>query len=131
MIPTLGANRLAMSTSYVSGVTVEYSRDGGSSWTNYSVSDSSKASVFNGVGSTLYIGGDSSKGGVDKSQYLVRITLNTSTCYIYSVLNKFAIYLSTNGSSGCYCTIQARTKANFDANEDIWTTIVNKIPVSG
>lgn len=131
MIPTLGANRLAMGTSYVSGVTVEYSRNGGSSWTTYSsVSDTNKAAVFNGVGATLYIGGDNSK-GIDKSQYMIRFTLNTSTCNIYSILNKFAIYLSTNGSTGCYCTIQARTKANFDANNDTWTTIANKIPVSG
>lgn len=131
MIPTLGANRLAMGTSYVSGVTVEYSRDGGSSWTNYSnVSDSNKAAIFNGAGATLYIGGDSSK-GIDKSQYMVRFTLNTSTCNIYSVLNKFALYISTNGSTGSYCTIQARTKANFDANNDTWTTIANKIPISG
>ena len=125
MIPDLGANRLAFFPS--SKVTLEYSTDSGSTWTALS-SDTIKKGLFS-TGTTFYIGNDSAVKKL-KTSYMNRITL-TTTDACYTTLNKFAVYVSTGGSSGCYCTIEARTKANQDAGNNTWTTVANKIPVSG
>ena len=50
---------------------------------------------------------------------------------IYTVLNKFAIYVSTSGSSGCWCTIQGRTETNRAAGTDTWVTFAEKASVTG
>ena len=128
MISALGANRLAFMPA--AGVTVEYSTNGGSTWSTYSASDEAKINLFNGNGTALYIG-SSSATKIDKSKYMVRITIETSTAQVYTVLNKFAILVSTSGSSGCYCTIDARTQTNYTAGTDTWVNFANKVPVSG
>ena len=125
MIPDLGANRLAFFPS--SKVTLEYSTDSGSTWTALS-SDTIKKGLFS-TGTTFYIGNDSATKKL-KTSYMNRITL-TTTDSCYTTLNKFAVYVSTGGSSGCYCTIEARTKANQDAGTNTWLNVANKIPVSG
>lgn len=128
MIPALGANRLAFMPA--NGITVEYSQDGGTTWTAYSTNDEAKINLFNGNSATYYIGGSSAT-KIDKSKYMLRITIETSTAMVYTVLNKFAIYVSTNGSTGSYCTITGRTQANYSAGTDTWTTFVDKQAVSG
>lgn len=125
MIPDLGANRLAFFPK--EKVVLEYSRNGGSTWTAKS-SDSLKKGLF-GNGADFYIG-DHNSAGVDKSNYLCRVTI-TTTDTLYTVLNKFAILVSTAGSSGSYCTIEARTKANQDSNTNTWTKFVDKASIEG
>ena len=39
--------------------------------------------------------------------------------------------MSTNGSSGSYCTIDARTQTNYLAGNNTWTTFSNQTPVAG
>ena len=129
MVPLLGANRLA----FVSPdkVLVEYSTDGGSTWSTYSVTNAQKSNLFNGIGgANLYIGG-SSASKIDKSKYMVRVTLSTSGADVYSVLNKFVIYVSTAGSSGSYCSIDARLQSNVASNTNTWVNFVNKQSISG
>jgi hypothetical protein len=41
------------------------------------------------------------------------------------------VYVSTNGSSGSYCTITARLQSNIDSNINTWKTFADKIMVSG
>jgi hypothetical protein len=99
MIPTLGANRLA----YVpaAGVTLEYSRDGGSTWTAINNNDQ-KAKLFahtssgNSNYANLHIGNDTTT-KIDKSKYMVRATIRTGSGFgnVYTALNKFAIYSTT------------------------------------
>lgn len=125
MIPDLGANRLAFFPK--EKVVLEYSRNGGSTWTTKN-SDSLKKGLF-GNGGEFYIG-DHNSAGVDKSNYLCRVTI-TTTDTLYTILNKFAILVSTQGSSGSYCTIEARTKANQDSNTNTWTKFVDKASVEG
>jgi hypothetical protein len=128
MVPELGSNRLAFFPA--NKTTVEYSIDGGSTWTAYGgLSDANKVNLFNSNGTNLYIGG-SSASKIDKSKYMVRVTLETSST-VYTVLNKFVIYCSTSGSSGCYCTITGRTNANYTAGTNTWVTFAEKIPLSG
>lgn len=125
MISNLSANRFAFFNP--TGVVLEASTNGGTSWTT--VDDSTiKAELFS-TGSIFYIGNSSAK-KTDKSKYMCRITL-TTTGICYSVLNKFAIYISTGGSSGSYCTIEARTKANQDAGTNTWLTLANQVEIDG
>ena len=126
MVPDLGANRFAFIPA--SAWKVEYSRDSGATWTDYGASDGQKLALTS-EGTALSIG---KADGNNKatSAYMLRLTL-TTTGVVYSVLNKFLLYVSTSGSSGCYVTIQGRTKANLDAKNDTWVGFVSKVPISG
>ena len=128
MVPHLGANRLAFMPA--AGVAFEYSRDGGSTWTAYSTSNANKINFFNGNGADHFIGADSST-KKDKAKYMFRVTITASTAKVYTVLNKFVIYCSTNGSSGCYCSIDGRTQANVTAGTNTWVNFANKVGISG
>lgn len=126
MVSDLGANRFAFIPA--SAWKVEYSRDSGATWTDYGANDGQKLALTS-EGVALSIGkADSSHKAT--SAYMLRLTL-TTTGVVYSVLNKFLLYVSTNGSSGCYVTIQGRTKANLDAKNDTWVGFVSKVPISG
>ncbi len=126
MVPDLGANRFAFIPA--SAWKIEYSRDSGTTWTDYGANDGQKLALTS-EGVALSIGkADSSHKAT--AAYMLRITL-TTTNVVYTVLNKFLLYVSTNGSSGSYVTIQGRTKANVDANKDTWVGFVSKVPISG
>lgn len=126
MVPDLGANRFAFIPA--SAWKIEYSRDSGATWTDYGASDGQKLALTSeGVGLSIGKADSSHKA---TSAYMLRLTL-TTTGVVYSVLNKFLLYVSTNGSSGCYVTIQGRTKSNLDAKNDTWTGFVSKVPISG
>lgn len=126
MVPDLGANRFAFIPA--AAWKVEYSRDSGATWTDYGASDGQKLALTT-EGTALSIGkADSSHKAT--AAYMLRITL-TTTNVVYTVLNKFLLYVSTNGSGGCYVTIQGRTKANLDASKDTWTGFVSKVPIAG
>lgn len=127
MIPDLGANRLAFAKH--AGITVEYSRDGGVTWLDYGATEQ-QTNALTSSGTTLVIGkADNNNKATD--QYMLRINLYTSVAQVYTALNKFAIYLSTNGSQGSYCTIRARTQTNYLNNVDTWVVRADKVPVSG
>lgn len=129
MIPNLGANRLAFMPA--SGVTVEYSTDGGSTWSAYSsFTNNNKIDLFNGNGANMYIGASSAT-KIDKTKYMCRVTIETSTAQVYTALNKFIIYCSTAGSTGSYCTIEARTQANYSAGTNTWAKFADKVSISG
>lgn len=128
LIPVLGANRLAFMPA--DAITIEYSRDGGTTWTDYGVSDGTKIKLVSGLDSNIYIGNDSTS-GVDKTNYMVRVKLDCVTGNLYTVLEKIALLVTTNGSTGSYCTIEGQTRANYAAGTDEWTTIVDKQSIGG
>ena len=128
MVPELGANRLAFMPA--SSITIEYSTDGGTTWTATSTSDTDKIKLFNGLGASLVIG-NSSATKIDKSKYMIRATFESSSASVYTALNKFVIYCSTSGSTGSYCTISARTQANYSAGTDTWKVFADKVSISG
>lgn len=126
MIPDLGADRFAFIPA--KQWTIEYSRDGGATWVDYGASDSQKVALTS-MEANLVIGkADSSN--LATETYMLRLTLLTSGA-VYSALNKFAIFLSTQGSNGCYCTLEGKTKANVDAGNDTWVTFADKVSVVG
>ena len=130
MVPELGANRLAFMPA--NAVTIEYSRDGGSTWTDYGPTDSQKINLFNGLGSSFTIGkATSGAGNIATNKYQLRVNIYTSTGHVYTALNKFVIYLSTSGTNNNWCTIRARKQSDYTAGNDKWTTFADKISVSG
>jgi hypothetical protein len=54
MVPELGANRLAFMPK--AAIKVEYSKNGGSTWTDYGASDNNNINLFTEVGSAFVIG---------------------------------------------------------------------------
>ena len=126
MVPNFAANRLAFfNKAYV---TLEVSTDSGSTWTAVN-NDTIKGGLFSA--GTSFPLGNTTTTKVDKSKYMNRVTITTTNAQCYSVLNKFAIRISTDGSSGCYCTIDARTKANQDAGANTWVNFANKVDLAG
>ena len=123
MIPDLGANRFAFGNA--AGIKVEYSNDNGSTWTDYGADNTMKTGLF-ASGSSFYIGKATSTGSV-KAGSMLRVTIDTDKFGLYTVLNKFAIYLSTQGHDGCYCTIDA----SLESNPTNFVTFANKVSVSG
>lgn len=126
LISDLGADRFAFIPA--AKWQVEYSRDNGGTWQDYGATDAQKLSLTS-VGTGLTIGNANSEHNATANDKL-RLTLTTSGC-VYSVLNKFAIDVSTNGSAGCYVTIEGRTKANVDAGVDTWVEFAKDITISG
>ena len=137
MVPALGANRLAFVPA--AGIKVEYSRDNGTTWSDYELNDSQKIAIFSGpqVSTAAVIGKPGSK-NPSTNKYdnasvnnRLRITITTNLARVYTQLNKFVIYCSTSGSDGCKCTIDGRTKANYDANNNTWVTFADGVTISG
>ena len=127
MIGDLGANRLAFVPP--AGISVEYSRDSGTTWQDYGATDAQKLGLTS-TGATFIIGkADSSNKATER--YMLRISLRTSAGKVYTQLNKFALYISTNGSNGSYCTIRARTQDNYLNKVDKWVVFANKQSISG
>ena len=99
MVPTLGANRAAFIKP--EGVTIEYTRDGGTTWIDYGSSDASKIGFF--TTSATHVIGKSTTSNPSNGSCQLRVTINTELARIYTVINKFVIYVSTNGSQRFYC----------------------------
>jgi len=136
MVPELGANRLAflkVTNGSSLGASVEYSRDGGTTWTDYGATEAQITNLFNGNGGFDFVIGKAStgEGNIATNQYQLRINVYTSVAQIYTVLNKFVILVSTSGTSNNWCTIRARYQSNYTSSIDTWTTFVTKASVSG
>ena len=105
LMDELGANRFQFIKA--SAITVEYSRDGGSTWTDYGATDAQKQQIF-AQGGGLVIGkaDSTNKATEHPGLYQLRITIDTGVAGVYTVLNKFIILVSSTGSANCACKIQ-------------------------
>ena len=124
MIPELGANRFAFGNP--KGITVEYSNDGGNTWKDYGADPVSKGRLLSD-GYPFIIGKVKSS---TPANDMLRITIDTSTetgINCYTILNKFVIKISTQGSVGCYCTIQ---KA-LQSTPTKFLNVVSKVNING
>ena len=119
-VDDIGANRF---TGLNSGLLLEYSTNGGSTWTSSS-STSSLIGIFGGY----YDGSLSiSTSANATAQNQLRFTITTDEAYLYAVLSKFAIKICTNGATGSWCTIEAATQASPTA----FKTFANKVTING
>ena len=87
------ANRLAFSNP--DGITVEYSRDGGNTWTDYGLSNDLKTCLVSGIGVSIYIGGRQSGNTVNDQ---LRVTLDARTMGVYTRGRKIMLNVSTDNS---------------------------------
>jgi hypothetical protein len=126
MIDELGANRFMFLKA--AGITIEYTRNAGSSWTDYGATDAQKIALFS-QGNSFIIGkaDSTNKATANGNKYQLRITIDTGAAGVYTVLNKFVIYISTNGSASSTVTIQ---KA-LQSTPTTYTDVVTDIGISG
>lgn len=127
MVSELGACRTMFAKA--AGIVVEYSTNSGTTWTDYGATDAQKVALFSS--GYAFVIGKNTTSGAGTSEKMLRVTLRTSAANIYTNLNKFVIFLSTEGSTGCYCTIRCRTQQNYEDNIDTWVTRAEQVPVSG
>lgn len=90
------ANRLAFGKP--EGITIEYSIDGGATWTDYGATNAQKTNLVSGIGQTYYIGKATS--GIT-TNYQLRITLNAYKMGFYTKAKKLLVNISTNGAVNC------------------------------
>lgn len=124
MVPDLGANRLAFGKP--AGITIEYSRDSGETWLDYEVTDGQKSAILSTGGFGFAIGKSDST-NMANEKCMLRITLDTDKIPVYTIFNKFALYVSTNGSTGCYCTIDA----SLESAPTTFVPFADKVKISG
>ena len=110
---------------------VEYSRDGGTTWLDYEATDAQKAKLFDGLGDASFVIGKNTEKGVETNDYMLRVTLNTVNPTLYARMRKFVVHCATDGSTGCWVTIEARTRKNEASNIDTWEMCAEKVPISG
>ena len=95
------ANRLAFGKP--EGITIEYSRDGGSTWVNYGATDDQKVKLVSGIGNTFVVGGTSAN---VTTNYQLRITLNAYKMHVYTHAKKLLVNISTNGANNCRMKVE-------------------------
>lgn len=123
MISNLGANRFAFGK--VEGITVEYSEDAGETWVEYPLTDTTKVKLFSVGGNYLYAGGEKSR--TPSVNDMIRVTIDSDAFGMYTALNKFAIEISTGGTRGCYCTIDA----SLESSPTAFKVFADKVPIEG
>lgn len=99
------ANRLQFAKP--EGITIEYSTDSGSTWTDYGASDDQKIALVSGLSTSLSLGKRTS--GTTAITDALRITLNASNCGVYTVGRTLLINFTTDGASGCKVKIETST----------------------
>ena len=128
MIPDLGANRFAFLPP--DAITVEYSRNGGTTWIDYGLSDSDKIKMFSGLSPSIgpvigHIGSGSENCTTDCK---LRITITTqSNNIVYATIKKFVINISTGYATGSNVTIEHSTFGN----PDNFYVIQANVPIGG
>ena len=90
-----------------SGITIEYSTDGGKTWLDYGASDTSKMKLVCDLGDSFYIGKRTSKNTINDK---LRITLNASKMGVYTRFRKILLNISTNYAAGSNVTIERSLK---------------------
>ena len=114
-------NRLAFANP--SGITIEYSRDGGNNWTNYGASNEAKIKLVSNIWSPFYLGGRSTGSTANDR---LRITLVANDMRIYTAVKKLLIEVSTDGASGTSVTVEYSTNSAPTS----WITL-GTYPLSG
>lgn len=85
------------------GVTVEYSNDGGTTWLDYGLNDTSKVDLLSMLGARISVGQKEIGVTLDDQ---VRVTVTAVECGLYTALKSILLNVSTNGSLACTATIE-------------------------
>lgn len=123
MIDGLGANRFMFGKA--AGITVEYSENAGTTWNTYSLTDYEKLTLFSTGNNYIYAGGKKDRQPTKND--MLRVTIDVDTFGVYTALNKFALFISTGGAFGCFCTIEA----SLENSPTEFKVLADKVPISG
>jgi hypothetical protein len=123
MVNELGADRLMFLKP--AGITIEYTRDGGTTWEDYGATNEQKVNLFSTTNSSFSIGKSDSthKATEHGTDYQLRVTIDTELGRVYTSLNKFIFYVSTNGSSSSTVTIQKALQSTPTEYTDVATNV--------
>lgn len=155
LLMELGANRFAFKNP--NDIVIESTIDG-STWVEEGYSDAAKVSIVSGLDSSIYSVSSRSGRGTsqdsllawlqqqpvlsrstssttetvkyDISKFRTRITL-TFNNNPYAAIQKFLIWFTTSGSSGCKCSISYWTLKNYNSGNEVWTPLVTEATMSG
>lgn len=116
----LSANRFALYNS--DDIVLEYSTDGGANWLEY-INNDKIYSTYTTYTPLLNISKYTDRQDVT-TQCRLRAVFKSNS-YIYTELNKFMIYVGTNGTSGCWVTLSVVNQ------DDTITTLISKQPIYG
>ena len=135
LIPTLGADRFK-GIANTDAIIIQYSRDGGTTWLDYGASDKQKIGLFCDEYDSEPINiGKATAGTEITSDYKLRIIIDAYKAKIHTELRKFALYVSTNGSSGCTVTIDAApaddTTTDAGTNDNYNKVLKQDAPLAG
>lgn len=134
-----------------SAIRVEYSTDGGTTWTDYGLTSEQKQAIFNQyAGLTVFCGknthiqpgytgsivGTKDLSNDNIADQRLRITICESSLaneggtgstdrWLYCNLRRIGIYCTTNssGQGGLHCVFEKRTRGNFKSATDSWVTV--------
>lgn len=130
-IDEFGHNKLAFIDP--SCVTVEYTIDGGTTWTNYGYNNSNITALTTLAGNNFYIGKNtvSNTNGTltdaNCGNYKLRIKIcsrdSSGNPKIYTNLMKILLNVSTAGASGSYVTIERRNIGDYNNNVNNWIAV--------
>lgn len=119
--PLIGGNKMAFASA--ASFKIEYSTDGGNTWTDYGAADVDKRKITSVEGGyTTTLGKGSS---TDYSKNQLRITLNANAAggNTYTSLRKILLNVSTNGATGTKVLVTYRTIGNYINSVDTWGTV--------
>lgn len=89
IVPAIGGNKAQFCKP--SGITVEYTNDGGNTWEPYQCADDDKVALLSDIGSRFFIGHKINKLTTDDK---LRVTINAGGCGIYTSIKKILVYSS-------------------------------------
>lgn len=93
IVSTIGGNKLQFCKP--DGITVEYTNDGGTTWSAYPCAADDKVALLSDIGKRFYIG---YKGTGLTTNDKLRVTINAGGCGVYTSIKKILIY-STGGNN--------------------------------
>lgn len=99
------ANRLQFANP--DGITIEYSTNGGSTWTDYGANNNQKISLVSGLSAGLFLGKRTS--GTTATTDALRITLNATNCNVYTLCRTLLINFSSGDATECKVKVETST----------------------
>ena len=99
------ANRLQFAKP--EGITVEYSTNSGSTWTDYGASNGRKIALVSGLNLPLFLGKRTS--GTTATTDALRITLNATNCGVCTKGRTLLINFNSAGATGCKVKVETST----------------------
>lgn len=121
--PTFAGNKFAFCKP--DGITIEYSNDSGTTWTDSGATDSNKIALMTqNLGYGFFIGGK--RGAKATVEDQLRITIDAVDCGVYTYLTHIILDISTNGATGCQCKVEYSVNNAVDTFTEYYT-----YPISG